>query len=290
MPISEDYLSTSLRWALFKADHPDGFIEFSEATPEELGIPSSFHKGGDKLCVATLCRFRGDEYPVIAFKSESDAKMKDTDAWHVLCSKAMGRALKKAGYPDKMSDLKVLMNFRKANSPEQPQQQVAVTYAQPSVTTTAVHYGAVEKPDIRIENKENPAPRQSLDWSSDEERDMAHNAFKLRAADMNDDERKTLRDHHEKLNGKSWPMPKPDLNNLSICLEGIYASRHDAEIEEESLVETAPLKAIFEMLNEDVQAEIVSAYGQPSTWPDKVSEHEYEEMMNILEFAEEGDD
>jgi hypothetical protein len=41
------------------------------------------------------------------------------------------------------------------------------------------------------------------------------------------------------------------------------------------------------MLNEDVKADVISAYGSPDKWPDKVSEHEYEEMMEIFSFAEE---
>jgi hypothetical protein len=275
MPIQEDYLSTSVRWALFKADFPDGHIEFSDGTPQDLGIPESFSKKGERLCIAKLTRFVGDPEPVISFKSQNDAPKNDTDAWHVLCSKAMGRALKKAGYPDTMGDLKTLINFRKANNKEQPEAK-----------TTSVAGVQINTPSIQMESKEKPA-RPSIDWGSDGERDMAHNSFKARCVELTDEERGTLRDHHDKLNGKAWPMSRSELNNLSVCLEGIYAHRSGAEVEESSLVETAPLKGIFEMLGEDTKKDVMSAYGPPDQWPDKVSEHEYEEMLEVFSFAEE---
>lgn len=286
MAIQEDYLSTSVRWALFKADFPDGHIEFSDASPEEIGIPESFSKKGERLCIATLTRYKGDPDPVVAFKSQSDAKTHDTDAWHVLCSKAMGRALKKAGYPDTMGDLKTLMNFRKANRGEYSESKAVVNTAPTTTTYTNVAGASISQPSISLESKERPS-RPSMDWASDAERDTAHDSFKVRCADLTDEERAELRNHHEKLNGKLWPMPKPDLNNLSMCLEGIYATRNNAEVEHVSLVSTEPLKSIFEMLNEDVKADVISAYGSPDKWPDKVSEHEYEEMMEIFSFAEE---
>jgi hypothetical protein len=56
MAIQEGYLSTSVRWALFKADHPDAEIKFTEATAEQVGIPASFSKKDEKFCVATITR------------------------------------------------------------------------------------------------------------------------------------------------------------------------------------------------------------------------------------------
>ena len=272
----EDYLSTSVRWAMFKADWPDASIEFSESTPSEIGIPSTFSKKDEKICVAHVARYKGDESPIVAYKAESDVRgPKDTDSWHALCSKAMGRAMKKAGYPDTMGDLKTLINFRKTNKTEQPEAK-----------TTSVAGVQISTPTIQMESKEKPA-RPSIDWSSDAERDMAHNSFKARCVELTDDERGTLRTHHEKLNGKAWPMSRSELNNLSVCLEGIYAHRNGAEVEESTLVDTSPLKSIYEMLNEDTKKDVMSAYGSPDKWPDKVSEHEYEEMLEVFSFAEE---
>jgi hypothetical protein len=282
MAIQEDYLSTSVRWALFKADFPDGHIEFSDGSPQDIGIPESFSKKGERLCIATLTRFPGDQDPVVAFKSQYDAKTNDTDAWHVLCSKAMGRALKKAGYPDTMGDLKTLMQFRKANRGETETKSAEVS----STATQTVAGVSITQPVVKMESKERPA-RQSVDWGSDDEQKVAHDSFKVRCADLTDDERAELRSHHEKLNGKMWPMSRPDLNNLSLYLESIYASRSGAEVESVSLVDSAPLRAIFEMLSEDVKADVISAYGDPTKWPEKISEHEYEEMMDVFSFAEE---
>lgn len=283
MAIQEDYLSTSVRWALFKADFPDGHIDFRDGSPQDVGIPESFSKKGERLCIATLTRFPGDPEPVVAFKSQYDAKISDTDAWHVLCSKAMGRALKKAGYPDTMGDLKTLMQFRKANRGEM---ETKASEAVGTSTTQTIAGVQITQPVVKMESKEKPS-RPSVDWGSDDERNMAHESFKVRCADLTDEERADLRLHHEKLNGKMWPMSRPDLNNLSLYLEGIHASRSGAEVESMSLVDTAPLKSIFSMLSESVKADVVSAYGDPDKWPEKVSEHEYEEMMDVFSFAEE---
>lgn len=283
MPIKDDYLSTSVRWALFKADFPDGKIEFSDGTPQDVGIPESFSKKGERLCIAKLHRNPADADPVIAFKSQSDATKNDTDAWHALCSKAMGRALKKAGYPDCMEDLRTLMNFRKANRGETETKSAASSV---STVTSTVGGVTITQPTIAVESKEKPI-RPAIDWSSDGERDMAHDSFKTRCADLTTEERAQLREHHEKLNGKAWPMAKPDLNNMNLCLESIYASRSDAEIDDSDMVSTEPLKGIFSMLTDDVKNDVISAYGDPSKWPDKVSENEYEEMMEVFSFAEE---
>ena len=55
MAIQEGYLSTSLRWALFKTDWPEGEIKFSESSSAELKIPKSFSKNEDEMfCVAQI--------------------------------------------------------------------------------------------------------------------------------------------------------------------------------------------------------------------------------------------
>jgi hypothetical protein len=294
MPIQEDYLSTSLRWSLFKTDNPEGAIEFYEASASELGIPARFLKSKDEMfCVAKITRYAGDSNAVIAYKSQNDAgKNIDSDAWHVLCSKAMGRALKKAGYPDTMADLKTMMKFRSAGK-EQVVQQPNVSFTTVSNTAntadakTTVAGFAVESNKVEMESKERPS-KPSSDWGSDIERDEAHRNFKIRANDLSESEKETLRVEHEKLNNRQWPMPRTDLNTLIILLENMRAENEsevdsvEVEEDEADLLDIQPLKAMFILLGEKAQEEVIAAYGPPSDWADKVPEHEYSQMIDLF--------
>lgn len=279
----EDYLSTSVRWAMFKADWPDGAIEFSESTPAEIGIPSSFSKKDEKICVATVTRFTGDDRPIVAYKAESDVRgARDTDSWHALCSKAMGRAMKKAGYPDTMSDLRILMKFREAKDGvkrvEPPQTPVVET-------KTMIAGNQVENKVPAIESKESPAKEQAkplLDgWKSDEELESAHRTFKTMCAALDPDDLEALREHHDKLNGRAWPMSRGDLNNLNIVLSGIQADI--AERDKATMMDVAPLRHIIQMLSDEAQKEIVLAFGDPSKWEDRITEKEYTAIMDLAE-------
>jgi hypothetical protein len=288
MAIADDYLSTSLRWSLFKADWPEGAIEFHEASAEDLEIPKSFRKDGEMICVATLTRFPNDPTPIVAFKSESsvDTKSRDTDGWHSLTSKAMGRALKKAGYPDRMADLKVLMNFRKSINP-QPE-TIINNVVQPEVKSqTATIAGVqVETPVPVIENKERPS-KPNKDWATDIERDEAHRNFKIRLNDLSEVEVEKVRQQHEKLNKRAWPMPKADLNNLITVLETIWAEREGIEVDgdDEDKVASNPLKFMYEMLTEEGKEMIAESYGNPDDWAEHISESLYEQMMDAISSA-----
>lgn len=56
MPINfDDYISTSLRWSMFKADWPDATVEFSEGTAADAGIPASFSKKTRKSVLLQSC-------------------------------------------------------------------------------------------------------------------------------------------------------------------------------------------------------------------------------------------
>lgn len=287
MPINyDDYLSTSVRWALFKADWPDATVEFSEGTAADVNIPATFTKKDEKLCIARVSRFTGDDRVITAFKSQGDVRgAKDTDSWHALCSKAMGRALKKAGYPDTMTDLKILMKFRdakngvkKVNTPE------VTNVVSHSVSTKASNIGGVEVSNKvpAIESKEEPAKEQPkpllLGWKSDVESSDAHTTFKTMCADLTPDELETLREQHEKLNNRIWPMPKEDLNNLIITLQGIRNSRKD-----EAMVASNTLVSLITLLSDEAQKEIVLAFGDPSSWDEMIPEVEYAQILDMYE-------
>jgi hypothetical protein len=288
----EDYLSTSVRWAMFKADWPDASIEFSESTPSEIGIPSTFSKKDEKICVAHVARYKGDESPIVAYKAESDVRgPKDTDSWHALCSKAMGRAMKKAGYPDTMTDLKILMKFREAKTGVKKVEQVQVSNVAPIETKTLIAGQQVESKVPAIESKESPA-KESVKpllegWKNEGELEDAHRTFKTMCADLSPDELESLREHHDKLNGRKWPMEKGDINNLMITLQGIRAAREEADAD--SMLTSAPLKAAFELLSQHAQKEVTLAFGDPSKWEENMPEREYNAIMDLFEAASQED-
>lgn len=286
MPINfEDYISTSLRWSMFKADWPDATVEFMEGTATDAGIPASFSKKDEKVCIATVTRFKGDT-PFIGYKSVSDAKGRDTDAWNVLCQKAMGRALKKAGVSDNMNDLKVLMRFREAigtaNKAEAKTAPVAETKSAMEVQTSVVAGQKITQPTLPIESKEQPV-KELFDWRTESEREEAHKLFKQTCSDLTPDELETLRDSHEKLNNRQWPMPKAELNNLIVTLQGIRANRKA----ESAMVEISAVKSMYEFSSPHIQEIVRKELGEVDSWPAEVSEAEYDRIVEIFEAASE---
>lgn len=297
MAIQEGYLSTSVRWALFKSDHPDGEIKFTEATADEIGIPASFSKKDERFCVATITRYSGDPLEIVAYKSVSAAgKPNDSDAWHVLCSKAMGRALKKAGYPDTISDLKIMTRYQEINAgpviSNAASTSVPANVSYTVTNKTSIAGQQIETPTVATESKERPS-KPSTDWSSDIERDEAHRNFKIRSNELNEAEKEELREEHAKLNNRQWPMSRSELNTLIILLEKMHAVRegfeeeHEAEEEEGDFILTDGLKALYEMLSDDSKSEIVMAFGDPATWAEKIPEAEYMQMMDVFSLADE---
>lgn len=291
MPINfDDYISTSLRWSMFKADWPDATVEFTEGTAADAGVPASFSKKDEKVCIATVTRFKGDT-PFIGYKSVSDAKGRDTDAWNVLCSKAMGRALKKAGSPDNMNDLKVLMRFREAigtakkvETKTAPTPAAAETKSAEPVQTSVVAGQKITQPTLPIESKEQPL-KQLFDWRTESERDEAHKLFKQTCSDLTPDELETLRDAHDKLNNRQWPMAKAELNNLIITLEGIRANRKN----DSAMVDIAAVKSMYEFSSPHIQEIVRKELGAIESWPSQVSEAEYDRIVEIFEAASEAE-
>ena len=101
-----------MRLGLLLDDHPEATYEFRLATGAEIGIPDKF--GADKpFCVATI-RFPKGRADVTAWKPV--AASGTPDEWNILCTKTLGRALKRAGYPDDLKDLKALVLWRQRDA------------------------------------------------------------------------------------------------------------------------------------------------------------------------------
>jgi len=282
MPINfDDYISTSLRWSMFKADWPDATVEFSEGTTADAGIPASFSKKDEKVCIATVVRFKNDT-PFIGYKSFADAKGRDTDAWNVLCSKAMGRALKKAGSPDNMNDLKVLMKFRESIGTAKKNEEQAKNASVAVETKSVVAGQSLTQPTLPIESKEQPI-KPMFDWRSESERDEAHRLFKQTSGDLTPDELELLRESHDKLNNRQWPMAKSELNNLIITMQGIRANRKDGD----KMIDVSVARSMYEFSSPHIQDIVKSKLGDPSTWPPQLSEEEYNRYEDVFESASE---
>jgi hypothetical protein len=114
------YASPSLRWGLLLEDHPEAHVTFDCRLGTELGIPSAM--GGDEQFVVATIHFPpGTGKPdAIGYKPLSAGTKRsgdhDSDVWNVLCTKALGRALKRAGYPDNLNDLKALVLWRQRDA------------------------------------------------------------------------------------------------------------------------------------------------------------------------------
>lgn len=152
--ISATYASPGLRHGLLLEDHPAVSVDFDVQRGSELGIPDRL--GGDKdYCVATISfPSESDRKPVVGWKPlPKDEKLNRgqehvSDIWLVLCSKALGRALKRAGYPDDLKDLKSLVLWR------QREAEIAAITAgtarvqlAPAAIEKALEAGAVSNPE-----------------------------------------------------------------------------------------------------------------------------------------------
>lgn len=119
MAMKDGYASPGLRWGLLLEDHPEAEYEFSTALAQDFGVPTDF--GGDALvCVATIKRPGLPD--VVAWKAPGPEGRghgqdeRSPDGWNILQTKTLGRALKRAGYPDDMPSLKALVLWRRRNA------------------------------------------------------------------------------------------------------------------------------------------------------------------------------
>ena len=239
MAIAEDYVSPSVRWGLLKQDYPQAVVEFSYCKGSEIGIPPKF--GGDEeYCVASILLRPTDELPITGYKPFSDAQTRkgdhSSDAWNVLCTKALGRALKRAGYADTASEMRVL-----------------VQYKQRLAEHEAIKFDSIGDQDIphkanedHTHNDEDPVAEaieeaveeiEQLDltdvWSNNQERDEAHAHLKGRVAQLDSYYQEKAREVHKGINNREWPLESvSQFNFLLNAVESLW-SQQEEEVEED---------------------------------------------------------
>jgi hypothetical protein len=110
MAIDESYVSPMLRWGLLLNDHPGAKSEFKIVSVEQLPIPERFREDKEYLVCSIV--FPDGNATAIGWKPLKAAKKPGDEGYAALRTMALGRALKDAGYPDKMPDLKALVLWR----------------------------------------------------------------------------------------------------------------------------------------------------------------------------------
>lgn len=148
--ISPDYASPNLRLGLLLHDHPNASYTFELKSGKELGLPVEFGGAGN-FCLASI-DFGDGRSPATAWKPVPSKG--GPEDWNVLCTKAMGRALKKAGYPDDLKELKALVLWRQRSAEIEAissgTQQVAIASSSggPQAAIGAGSTAAAPAPDL----------------------------------------------------------------------------------------------------------------------------------------------
>lgn len=219
--IAEDYVSPSVRWGILKQDFPQAVAEFSHCLGSEIGIPDNFG-GKDEYCVAQILLRPEDELPVTGYKPVSDAKANKgdhpSDAWNVLCTKALGRALKRAGYADTASDMKLVVQYK---------QRLAEHDAIGGGDNSQLHHEAhgpdavapaadISETQAIRSTEPVPHPPESLPeeeelefddaWDTVEHCNEAHVSLKGKLGELPDNLVEQARAEHQRLTGRQWPI------------------------------------------------------------------------------------
>ena len=232
MAIAEDYVSPSVRWGLLKQDYPQAVVEFSHCKGSEIGIPPKF--GGDEeYCVASILLRPTDQLPITGYKPFSDAQTRkgdhSSDAWNVLCTKALGRALKRAGYADTDSEMRVLVQYKQRLAEHE-----AIKFDTVGEVVTEPQPQAQEEDPIAQEIEEAVEQLDLTDvWPNNQERDEAHAHLKGRVAQLDSYYQEKAREVHKGINNREWPLESvSQFNFLLNAVESLW-SQQEEEVEED---------------------------------------------------------
>lgn len=233
--IAEDYVSPSVRWGICKQDYPDAVVEFSQRLGTEIGIPENFG-GKDQYCVAQITLRPNDPDAVIGYKPVSDARSGKgdhaSDAWNVLCTKALGRALKRAGYADTAGEMRIIVQYKQRNAEQDATRGGVVTVAPGDLSHTSPLVTEVVEEELEAVIAEVVAEDV---WDSDEERDEAHVALKATVVALPPEYADKARESHEKLNGRQWPMASvAQFNTLKNFIAELHLEWEASGFQEEA--------------------------------------------------------
>lgn len=107
--VAADYVSPHTRWALLRDDYPRARYTFDFATGSQLGIPKDWGGGDTQFITCTIDLGDGTE-PMRAWREIDVAKTAENLT--VLRTKALGRATRMAGYPDRKAELSSVLMWR----------------------------------------------------------------------------------------------------------------------------------------------------------------------------------
>ena len=218
--IAEDYVSPSVRWGILKQDFPQAVVEFSHCIGSLIGIPDNFG-GKDEYCVAQILLRPDDELPVTGYKPVSDARTNKgdhpSDGWNVLCTKALGRALKRAGYADTASEMKLVVQYKQrlaehdaigsgdnSHVGHDTQGSLAVSVADISETQATGDSVPI------VISAESLPEEEELEfddsWDTVEHCNESHVSLKEKLGKLPDNLVEQAREEHQRLTGRQWPM------------------------------------------------------------------------------------
>jgi hypothetical protein len=232
--IAEDYVSPSVRWGVCKQDYPDAVVEFSQRLGTDIGIPENFG-GKDQYCVAQITLRPNDPDAVIGYKPVSDARSgkgdHPSDGWNVLCTKALGRALKRAGYADTAGEMRIIVQYKQRNAEQDATRGGVVTVAPGDLSHTSPLVTEVEDEELEAIIAE----VQDADvWGSPAQSEAQHTLLKAKVLALPTEYADKARDSHEKLNGRLWPMDSvAQFNTLQNFIDSLHLEWEAAGKEDE---------------------------------------------------------
>lgn len=122
--VSDKYASPNLRLALLLEDHPGTEVSWRTAPGTDIGVPATWG-GADEHVICTLTFPESSNLAPIEAGKESVAgrtskrrgrdhtEDPDSESWERISTIALGRALKRAGYPPDMDELRAKMLWRR---------------------------------------------------------------------------------------------------------------------------------------------------------------------------------
>lgn len=248
--IAENYVSPSLRWGIFKEDHPEASVEFHAAPGIELGIPENFG-GSEQYCVATIFKHPGDGSPIVGYKPVSDAKGgrgdHASDGWNILCTKALGRALKRAGYPDTTDDLRVFVQYKKRMAEQsairygiEPMDAPAELSPVPESETVVAETETDDIINAEEVTEEEASTIDSVDsWPDLFTQEEAHDALKSMVSELSDEFQDLARAAHDKVNGRQWPMTSRSQYNAVYAAVAEISDDYAASLDDDIVFEAS---------------------------------------------------